>query len=79
MIRKNKLLAVVVVLLLLSLGWLLFRVINSDASAAIEEDGFRSWFWEKRSLDLIVQMVLVFAGALGITAILPVEDEDART
>jgi hypothetical protein len=32
--------------------------------------------WEYRSLDLLAQMAVVFAGALGIAAILPVENED---
>ena len=74
--KKNTLYAILAVLVLLTIGWLLFREINSDAALSIEDDGFRAWFWEKRSLDLVVQVVLVFAGALGIAAILPVEDED---
>ncbi len=32
---------------------------------------FRHWFWEGRSLDLIVQVGLIFVGALGISALLP--------
>jgi len=74
--KKNTLYAVLAVLVLLMIGWLLFRVINSDAVLSVEDDGFRAWFWEKRGLDLIIQVLLVFAGALGIAAILPVEDED---
>ena len=38
-------------------------------------EGFRSWFWEYRSLDLLVQVGLIFAGALGITALLPLGSE----
>ena len=32
---------------------------------------FRHWFWESRSLDLAAQVGLIFAGALGIAALLP--------
>ena len=32
---------------------------------------FRQWFWEARSLDLAVQVGLIFVGALGISALLP--------
>jgi len=39
------------------------------------EADFRAWFWEHRTLDLAVQVVLIFAGALGIAAILPIEKE----
>ncbi len=75
--NKNTLYAIFVVFVLLSIGWFLFRVMNSDVILTLEAEGFRAWFWEKRGLDLVVQVVLVFAGALGITAILPGEDEDA--
>jgi len=34
---------------------------------------FREWFWENRSLDLAVQISLIFVGALGIAALLPRE------
>lgn len=74
---KNTRHAILAIFILLSIGWILFRVMNSDVIYLVEEDGFRAWLWQKRGLDLIVQVVLVFAGALGITAILPVEDEDA--
>jgi hypothetical protein len=74
--KKKTLNAVLAVLVLLMIGWLLFRMMNSDVALSVGDDGFRAWFWEKRGLDLIVQVLLVFAGALGIAAILPVEDED---
>ena len=74
--RKN-IFIIFVIIILLSMGWFLFRFMNSDVVLTIEEEGFRAWLWQKRGLDLVVQVVLVFAGALGITAILPVEDEDA--
>ncbi len=75
--RKNTIYSILAIIILLSIGWILFRVINSDVIYHVEQEGFRAWLWEKRGLDLVVQVVLVFSGALGITAILPVEDEDA--
>jgi hypothetical protein len=63
------------IVLLLFLGWAAFRLLNPGL-ARVESPGFREWFWEIRSLDLLVQMALIFAGALGIAAILPVEDGD---
>ncbi len=64
-----------VIPILLFLGWAAFRLLN-PAQAEVVSPGFREWLWEIRSLDLLVQMALVFAGALGIAAILPVEDGD---
>lgn len=75
--NKNTLFAILAIFVLLSIGWFLFQVMNNDVVLTIEEEGFRAWLWQKRGLDLVVQVVLVFAGALGIAAILPVEDEDA--
>lgn len=40
-----------------------------------EPTSFRVWWWERRELDLAVQVGLVFAGALGIAALLPPEKE----
>ncbi len=37
---------------------------------------FRQWFWESRSLDLVAQVGLIFAGALGIAALLPRDKEE---
>jgi len=34
-------------------------------------ESFRPWFWESRTLDLAVQVGLIFVGALGIAALLP--------
>lgn len=36
---------------------------------------FRNWLWERRGLDLLVQVALVFAGTLGVAAILPHSSE----
>ncbi|MBN1812653.1 MAG: hypothetical protein JXA14_12520 [Anaerolineae bacterium] len=43
------------------------------------ERSFREWFWESRALDLIAQVGLIFAGALGIAALLPREKETDDT
>ncbi len=34
---------------------------------------FRVWWWKRRELDVAVQVGLVFAGALGIAALMPPE------
>ena len=41
-------------------------------------DSFRQWFWASRSLDLAVQVGLIFVGALGIAALLPGGKEEDR-
>lgn len=67
------------VILLLLLGWLAYQVWGID-SASVQNDGFRDWLWRERRFDLLLQMVLVFAGALSIAAILPIqEDGDEET
>lgn len=74
--KRNQLILLALITILLVAGLLIFRTLNSEVSRTAAEGGFRTWFWEKRGLDLVVQIVLVFAGALGIAAILPVEDEN---
>jgi hypothetical protein len=63
------------ILILLLVGWSAFRLLNPELFE-LQPPGFNEWMWEYRSLDILIQMVLVFAGALGIAAILPVENED---
>jgi hypothetical protein len=65
-----------VIFILLLSGWVFFQLVNPGVPDDLADPGFRSWFWEYRALDLIVQVVLVFSGALGIAALLPVEDND---
>ncbi|MFW5713725.1 MAG: hypothetical protein ACOCYU_03560 [Brevefilum sp.] len=67
---------VIAVLFLLVSGWVFFQVIHPENSLDVARTDFRSWFWEYRALDLIVLVVLVLAGAFGIAAILPVEEND---
>lgn len=77
MMNKRTLVTVFAVIMMLSLGWFLFRTLNTAEAVTAGDEDFRAWFWEKRGLDLVAQVILVFAGALGIAAILPEEDEDA--
>ncbi|MBG0770695.1 MAG: hypothetical protein H0S82_03255 [Anaerolineaceae bacterium] len=76
--KRRVFLNLLIVFVLLSAGLLLFRVNNSPGQTPVSEEnvGFRAWFWEKRSLDLVVHVLLVFGGALGIAAILPIEGAD---
>ena len=49
---------------------------SESPTPAAADNGYRAWFWSHRSLDLAIQIGLVFAGALGVAAILPRERED---
>ena len=63
--------------LLLIVGLLVGRQFLASPGNA-DVGSFRQWFWENRSLDLLVQVGLIFAGALGIAALLPRgKEEDA--
>jgi hypothetical protein len=73
--NRNKLVILAVVIVLLIAGFIIYRVINADTGMPVDQNGFRAWFWEHRGLDLVVHVLLVFAGALGIAAILPREEE----
>lgn len=64
------------VAVLLLAGWFLFQMLNGSVSFETGEGSFQAWIWEKRSLDLGIQVLLVFSGALGIAAILPMEKDD---
>jgi CHASE3 domain sensor protein len=61
-------------LLLLFSGGALFLLLNRNTQSAETMTTFQSWLWQKRGLDLVVQVLLVFSGALGIAAILPDEE-----
>jgi hypothetical protein len=76
MIKRSTFITVIFIFVLLALGLVLFRVLNPADPAEAADDNMRVWLWENRGLDLIVQVALVFAGALGIAAILPVEEND---
>jgi hypothetical protein len=70
--RSSLIIACLVVLLLLA-GWFAYRTLNTEQTAPVET-GFRDWFWQVRRFDLLAQVVLIFAGTLGIAALLPMED-----
>lgn len=70
-----------VIVLLVGGLWVGQRFLSSESDQGPQEDGasvspFREWFWESRSLDLAVQVGLVFVGALSIAALLPRSKED---
>jgi hypothetical protein len=63
---------------LLVAGLLIGRQFLLDTGEVPEDESgrsFREWFWESRALDLVTQAGLIFAGALGIAALLPREKE----
>jgi hypothetical protein len=45
--------------------------IAHGARSEAEPSVFRDWLWERRGLDLLIQVALIFAGTLGVAAILP--------
>lgn len=58
------------VLFLVSLSVMLTsRMVATTAHDSVS--AFRSFFWNERALDLLVQMGLTLVGALGIVALLP--------
>ena len=66
-------------LLLLVGGWLAgHRLLTSTPVDQEGVETFREWLWGTRSLDLAVQVGIVFVGALGIATLLPREDDDPR-
>jgi len=71
---------VVAILLIVGLlvGWY-FNAAPEGASDTATSNIFREWFWEQRSLDLLVQVALIFVGALGVAAVLPKHGEPHPT
>ncbi len=59
--------------------WLIFLsgVRTGPAETITPNSGsFQEVFWEERPLDLALQACLIIAGALGVAALLPAEDEE---
>ncbi|MGC9468095.1 MAG: hypothetical protein ACP5HS_05860 [Anaerolineae bacterium] len=78
--KPERLVWLLVVGLMLMGGVLMGRALQPDEQAlpeaswiqgSVDSVAFRGWFWEHRVVDLLVQVALVFAGALGVAAILP--------
>ncbi len=68
MTRRDQIAWLIFCLILLAAGYLLFmlfggKVVDTDAF------NFRVWFWSNRTIDLFVQVELLFAGALGVSVI----------
>jgi hypothetical protein len=49
---------------------------DNTSEPQTEASSFRQWFWQSRTLDLVVQVGLIFGGALGIAALLPGHTEE---
>lgn len=77
---RNRVVWILILALVLLASGLLGRGILREAKAAHQgtETGldFRTWFWTHRSLDLAAQVGLIFAGALGVAAVLPRQKEE---
>jgi|GEM_PF-1079346 len=70
--RAERLIWASLVIIVLVGGWLMGRALKpEDREAASRAAAFRGWFWERRTLDLLAQVGLIFAGALGVAALLP--------
>ena len=74
--RKSTNLLILIAGILLLMGWAFFRLWNGPVLAESENLSFGAWFWENRGLDIVLQVMLVFAGVLGIAAILPMDQKD---
>ena len=60
-------------------AWLIFfsGVLAAPAETISPNSvSFQEVFWEERPLDLALQACLIIAGALGVAALLPAEDEE---
>ncbi len=77
---RNRLLWAFLLALLLVSGWAVGSSILREAEASAPDTeaplDFRTWFWTHRSFDLAVQAGLIFAGALGVAAVLPRRKEE---
>ncbi len=66
--------AFLLIALLLLVGMGIGRGLRPDAVQSADEIAvteFRAWFWEHQTFDLLAQICLIFAGALGVAAVLP--------
>ena len=68
MTRRDQIAWLIFCLILLAAGYLLFMLFGGEA-ANTDAFNFRIWFWSNRTIDLFVQVELLFAGALGVSVI----------
>ncbi|MBN1261924.1 MAG: hypothetical protein JXB35_14695 [Anaerolineae bacterium] len=74
--RSERLIWAGLIIAALFVGWLIGHGFSTDEDTEMPQpSSFRSWFWEDRTLDLLVQVGLIFAGALGVAALLPGQSE----
>ena len=57
---------------------------HSDESSPLDEQAgdaatFQEYLWQEHPVDLMLQIGLLIAGALGVTALLPTPDEERST
>jgi hypothetical protein len=75
MTRRERLLWLLMLAVLLVGGPILGRLLGAPpegrADAVAVSTDVRVWLWERRVVDLIAQVGLIFAGALGVAALLP--------
>jgi len=60
---------VVLLIAVVLIGWLCLPALNVNASVP-QELRFATQLWENRSLDVLLQSVLIFAGVLGVIGLL---------
>jgi len=82
--NRERMIQVVVVAAMLTvglrIGWYFDTRPALDSYDSIAtSNSFREWFWEHRSLDLLVQVALIFVGALCVAAVLPKHTESQPT
>jgi hypothetical protein len=78
--KNERVLGAFLVILILGSGLIMGRWLGAEPEYVYPEgaETFRTWFWSHRSMDLAVQVGLIFAGALGVAAVLPpLHEEDA--
>ena len=70
----------IIAIVLMAVGLLFGRWLVATTPATVNDiegsaPAFRNWLWRQRSLDLLTQVSLIFAGALGVAALLPDQEE----
>jgi len=74
-VNRETALWVGITLVLLVAGYLVAHWFWDSADVA-DQLSFRQWLWVYRRFDLLAQVGLIFAGALGIAVLLPRGRED---